>query len=151
MKTVVIGPERGHWVTWMFERYATGEWTAGMIKDEFDKRGVTTVTRPNRPSRPIAHSHITSMLQNRYYTGAVSSKVSSTPAATQPSSAKRSSLRSSGSARPATRAARSRVHNHYLKGSVYCGQCGEPLTFEKTRNRVGTVYDYFYCLGRQRL
>ncbi|AZZ83457.1 hypothetical protein C5O27_00445 [Gordonia alkanivorans] len=44
-----------------------------------------------------------------------------------------------------------RVHNHYLKGSVYCGQCGEPLTFEKTRNRVGTVYDYFYCLGRQRL
>lgn len=44
-----------------------------------------------------------------------------------------------------------RVHNHYLKGSVYCGQCGEPLTFEKTRNRAGNIYDYFYCLGRQRL
>ncbi|PZE75444.1 hypothetical protein DEI82_08360 [Curtobacterium sp. MCBD17_019] len=41
-------------------------------------------------------------------------------------------------------------HTHYLKGSLYCGQCGEPLTFEQSRNRVGNLYDYFYCLGRQR-
>lgn len=32
---------------------------------------------------------------------------------------------------------------------LHCGNCGEPLTFERTRNRVGEQYDYFYCLGRQ--
>ena len=42
-----------------------------------------------------------------------------------------------------------RAHRHYLKGSVYCGECGEPLTFERTRNHQGVLYDYFYCLGRQ--
>lgn len=46
---------------------------------------------------------------------------------------------------------RPRVHSHYLKGTLYSGNCGEPLTFEQSRNRVGTLYDYFYCLGRQRL
>lgn len=41
------------------------------------------------------------------------------------------------------------VRTHYLKGSVFCGQCGEPLSLEYSRNRVGTLYRYFYCLGRQ--
>lgn len=44
-----------------------------------------------------------------------------------------------------------RVHNHYLKGSVYCGDCGEPLTYERTRNHAGNYYEFFYCLGRQHL
>ncbi|QHC69893.1 zinc ribbon domain-containing protein [Rathayibacter sp. VKM Ac-2801] len=44
-----------------------------------------------------------------------------------------------------------RVHWHYLKGTLYCGQCGEPLTFEQSRNRADNLYGYFYCLGRQRL
>ncbi|WP_425269615.1 recombinase family protein [Gordonia alkanivorans] len=152
VKTVVVDPERGQWVTWMFERYATGEWTAGMIKDEFDKRGVTTVTRPNRPSRPIAHSHITAMLQNRYYTGAVRFEGVEYPGS-HPALVSETLFAEVQRVRQARHQSREkpRVHNHYLKGSVYCGQCGEPLTFEKTRNRVGTVYDYFYCLGRQRL
>ncbi|WP_397485481.1 recombinase family protein [Rhodococcus sp. SBT000017] len=152
VKTVVIDPERGHWVTWMFERYATGEWTAGMIKDEFDKRGVTTVTRPNRPSRPIAHSHITSMLQNRYYTGAVRFEGVEYPG-NHPALVSEALFAEVQRVREARHQSREkpRVHNHYLKGSVYCGQCGEPLTFEKTRNRAGNIYDYFYCLGRQRL
>ena len=42
-----------------------------------------------------------------------------------------------------------RVWSQYLKGSVFCGQCGEPLSFAQSRNRSGTVYDYFICLGRQ--
>lgn len=151
-KNVVVDPERGHWVAWMFERYATGEWTAGMIKEEFDKRGVTTVTRPNRPSRPIAHSHITSMLQNRYYTGAVRFEGVEYPG-NHPALVSEALFAEVQRVREARHQSREkpRVHNHYLKGSVYCGQCGEPLTFEKTRNRAGNIYDYFYCLGRQRL
>lgn len=30
VRTVVVDPERSPWVTWMYERYATGEWTVGM-------------------------------------------------------------------------------------------------------------------------
>jgi len=42
-----------------------------------------------------------------------------------------------------------RVHNHYLKGTVRCGGCGSRLCITHTRNRWGTLYVYFFCLGRQ--
>lgn len=43
-----------------------------------------------------------------------------------------------------------RVHHHYLKGSVFCGTCGSRLGISHPRNGQGNLYDYFYCLGRQR-
>ena len=39
-------------------------------------------------------------------------------------------------------------HPHYLKGSIYCGQCGAWMGISNITNRWGTVYPYFYCLGR---
>lgn len=152
VKVVEIDPDRGHWVTWAYEQYATGEWTAGMIKAEFDKHGVMTRPRPNRPSRPIALSNINMMLKNRYYTGKVSFEgveydgrhpalISETLFA---------EVQRVKQARHQSRE-KPRIHNHYLKGSVFCGECGEPLTYERTRNRASNTYEYFYCLGRQRL
>lgn len=43
---------------------------------------------------------------------------------------------------------RERVHRHYLKGTVYCGQCGSRLSYGRSRGRGGRVYEYFVCLGR---
>jgi hypothetical protein len=43
---------------------------------------------------------------------------------------------------------RQRKHNHYLKGSIYCGRCGSRLSFSRSRGRSGATYDYFFCLGR---
>ena len=40
------------------------------------------------------------------------------------------------------------VHDHYLKGTVYCGQCGERLIITNAKNRHGNVYPYFVCSGR---
>ena len=43
-----------------------------------------------------------------------------------------------------------RVHEHYLKGSVYCGECGSRLCITKAVNRHGSEYLYFFCLGNYR-
>ena len=40
-------------------------------------------------------------------------------------------------------------HHHYLKGSVFCGDCGQRLIISNSKNRHGTVYPYFICVGRQ--
>ena len=40
------------------------------------------------------------------------------------------------------------IHDHYLKGTVYCGQCGSRLIICNSRNRHGKVYPYFVCSGR---
>jgi len=43
-----------------------------------------------------------------------------------------------------------KLHSHYLKGSVFCGECGERLIITMSKNRHGTVYPYFICVGRQK-
>lgn len=41
-------------------------------------------------------------------------------------------------------------HPHYLKNTVYCGHCGDHLGIEIVQNARGTLYPYFYCLGRKK-
>lgn len=43
---------------------------------------------------------------------------------------------------------RRRDHEHYLKGSIFCGQCGSRLIVTHAKGRGGT-YPYFICIGRQ--
>ncbi len=43
-----------------------------------------------------------------------------------------------------------RTRPHYLKGTVFCGQCGSRLCISYNRGRHGTEYDYFFCIGRQK-
>ncbi|WP_051143017.1 zinc ribbon domain-containing protein [Humibacter albus] len=44
---------------------------------------------------------------------------------------------------------RSRIHNHYLKSTVYCIECGRRLIIQNTRSKSGRVYQYFICSRRQ--
>ena len=46
---------------------------------------------------------------------------------------------------------RERVHNHFLKSTVVCGQCGSRLLVQNTKNGKGVLYPYFICARRQRL
>ena len=40
------------------------------------------------------------------------------------------------------------VHDHYLKGTVYGGQCGSRMMVTHAKNRHGSIYPYFVCAGR---
>jgi hypothetical protein len=42
------------------------------------------------------------------------------------------------------------VHSHYLKGSIWCGNCGSRLIFSRNKGKTGIHYDYFVCIGRHR-
>ncbi len=150
IRTVALDPERAKWVSWLYEMYATGEWTTAMLRDELTQRGVTTRPRPNRVGLPIANSHVNNILTNRYYIGYVKYDGVEYPGTHQKliteeafdAAQKVRTARAQSGEKP-------RVRSHYLKGSVFCGSCGEPLMFAQSRNRVGDLYDYFVCLGRQ--
>ena len=152
IKTVELDPDRSTWVPWIFEKYSTGEWTTSMIADELQRHAVETVPTPNRPRAPLATSHVAQILKNRYYLGYVRFD-----GVEYPGNHARLVSEPLFDTCQQVRAARHqsgqkpRVHAHYLKGSIFCGECGEPLTFELTRNRHGQYYEYFYCLGRQRM
>ncbi len=150
VRTVVLDDERAKWVKWLYERYATGEWTIGMLRDELEIQGVTTFARPKQPARSLSASMIHSILRNPYYTGVVTFGGAAYPGrheavVEEELWAKVESIRR-GRNRSKEKPV---VRTHYLKGSLFCGKCGEALTYEIARNRVGTYYAYFYCLGRQ--
>ncbi|WP_412973612.1 zinc ribbon domain-containing protein [Pseudoclavibacter sp. CFCC 13796] len=43
---------------------------------------------------------------------------------------------------------RKRAHDHYLKGSLFCGACGSHLQLEFLTNKQGHHYAYSVCSGR---
>ena len=151
VRTVAVDPERAPWVVWMFEQYATGEWTSAMLAEELASHKVTALPRPRSKGGPLAVSYVGSIIQNRYYTGVVTFEGVEYPGK-HPVLVSEELFQRVQAVRQGRVASqeRPRVHTHYLKGSVFCGECGEPLTFEQTRNGRGVYYDYFYCLGRQR-
>lgn len=40
------------------------------------------------------------------------------------------------------------IHDHYLKCSVFCGQCGSRLIVCNAKSSQGTIYPYFVCSSR---
>lgn len=40
------------------------------------------------------------------------------------------------------------MHEHYLEGTVFCGQCGSRLIVCNAKSIQGTIYPYFVCGSR---
>lgn len=149
VRTVEIDPERAKLVAWAFMVYASGEWTTNQLHAELTARGLRTPATPRRPSRPIGKSSIHRMLTNPYYKGNVRYQGVTYKGTHQPLVPPevwyqgQTVLRTHRSAADA-----SQVHDHYLKGTVFCGQCGSRLLVCNTKNRHGNVYPYFVCANK---
>lgn len=150
IRTVTLDPDRAEHVRWIFDAYASGEWTMTQIREELERRGITSLPRPKRPPKPMATSHIENILSNRYYLGFVKFEGAWHPGRHEPLIDEETWEKVQ-----AVRAGRVRSrekpqqHPHYLKGTLYCGHCGDMLGIEIVRNGTGTRYPYFYCLGRK--
>ncbi len=151
VRTVLIDDERADTVRRIYQAYSTGEWTLAQIRDELAGQGVRSLPRPNKPSRPLAISHLRSILSNRYYVGVVVFEGVEHPGR-HPALIPEDLWHRVQAVMEARfqSAEKPRKHPHYLKGSVYCGQCGHVLGIEHVKNRQGIDYPYFYCLGRQK-
>ena len=113
------------------------------------ERGLTS--RPSRKAeaKPLGANRLQNLLRNDYYIGIVRYCGKTYPGRHEPlisfSLFERvqtllDSRRLSGE--------RTRIHRHYLKGTLFCDECGGRLIFSRNRGRGG-VYDYFVCRGKQ--
>lgn len=154
VRTVAVDPERGPLVALAFELYATGRYTVEQLQDELTTRGLRT--RPGKhPACPVSTSKLYVMLRDRYYLGYVSYEGEEfqgrheplvTPELFERVQAVLDAKSASGE--------RQRVHHHYLKGSLWCGECHDQgrsfrLIVQRTVGRNQQEYFYFFCRGRQ--
>lgn len=149
VRTVVVDPERGPHITWAFEAYATGEYSLSRLLHELTERGLRTVPSRKRPSRPLQRSYLANLLRSRYYLGyvpfnGVEYKGEHEPLVTP------EVFEQVQAVLDANRQGEKRQkHHHYLKSTVWCEHCESRLCFARCRGHGG-LYDYFFCLGKQR-
>jgi len=160
INTVHIDPERAPFVKLAFELYATRDKTFQDIADELTDRGLHTGPTQRRAAGPISDSKIQQMLRDRYYLGEVRYKGETYPGRHEPLITEdlfnqvQELMDERGYARE--RRKRRKRHDHYLKGTIWCGQCRleqhvkRRMILMRTTGRHGTAdYGYFFCRGVQ--
>ncbi len=149
-RTVEVDPERGPLMAWAFEAYAAGDWSLRTLLEEVTARGLTTTETARMPSKPLVISHFLQLLRHPYYKGIVRYRGVEYPGSHEPLVSEDTWNKVQQRLTAANTAGdKHKKHYHFLKGSVFCGQCGERLIITNTKNRHGTVYPYFVCVGRQ--
>ena len=150
IRTIVLHPEHADHVRWAFEAYATGDYTVRTLTTALKERGLRTSRSHREPPKPMSPSKVAYMLRNVFYVGVVEWKGEQYPGRHEPLVTPEvwgkvqeilSSRDQSGE--------RQRLHQHYLKGTVFCARCKRRLGFLVATGRNGGKYDYFFCYGRQ--
>jgi hypothetical protein len=71
VKTVIFDPDRAPHVKWVFEQYATGQWSISTLRDALEERGFKSRTTRKLVGKPISSSQLHRMLTHPYDKGQV--------------------------------------------------------------------------------
>ena len=151
VRTVELDQERAPLLRLAFSEYATGNWTVSQLAKHLAGLGLDVPATPSKPARPITKGRLHTLLRHPYYKGVVQFQGVEYAGKHEPLvdeetwQAVQAVLDSHRSGE------RERMHNHFLKSTVVCGQCGSRLLVQNTKNGKGVLYPYFICARRQRL
>ncbi|WP_338110371.1 recombinase family protein [Pseudoglutamicibacter albus] len=149
LRIVEPDPTRAEIVKWAFEAYATGNYSTAMLREALIDRGLTTPPTPKRPARPPALSTVQKMLSNPYYKGSVSFRGATYDGIHEPLVGPEVWYRvQSVLGAKQVSGEKTQTHDHYLKDTVFCGECGSRLMVTNAKSRRGVIYPYFICAGR---
>ena len=151
IRIVITDVDRASLVRWAFTAYATGNYTMQEITDELDERGLRYEPSRKLSARPMAKNAVNNMLRNRYYLGMVSYEGVLYPGRHEPlvDEATFEAVQAIMTARTLS-GEKPKQRPHYLKGRLFCGYCGTRLGISFSKGHQGTIYPYFYCIGRQK-
>lgn len=155
VNTIDVDPVRAPLIQWAFEQYATGDYSTIRLAEALAEQGLTTRKSAKWPERPLSRSQLSIILRDPYYLGMVTFKDQVYPGRHSAiiETALFERVQEVMNAR-LKRGQRDRVHSHFLRGMLLCGQCDAAgrehrLIFSQARNRHGELFDYYLCRGRQ--
>ena len=151
-----LDPDRHHFVTLAFELYASGEYSISRLVNELYRLGLRSYPTRRYPEGKVGTAALQRLLRNPYYAGQLIYKRGTPdqevyegrhPRLIDPETFARVQARLDekrvAGERPQTR-------HHYLRGSVFCGDCGHRLVYGLSRGKSGQRYPYFFCVSRAR-
>jgi site-specific DNA recombinase len=151
VRTVERDPERAPLIKLAFDLYATGRFSLNELVTLLEAKGLRSRGNRRYSPRALNHSSLHAILSNRYYAGWVTYRGQTHRGRHEPLvsqtqfdqvQAVLQAHRLSGE--------RERKHApHYLKGTLYCDDCGLRLTYSRNSGNGG-AYEYFVCTNKQR-
>ena len=151
VRTVALDEERAPLVRLAFTEYATGNWTVRQLADHLNTLGLTIPPTPRRCAKPITTTRLHKILRHPYYKGTISFQGVEYAGAHEPLVDEETWSQVQAMLDSHRYGERQRIHNHFLKSTVVCGQCGARLSVQNAKNSKGTIYPYFVCARRCRL
>ncbi len=147
-------PERAPFLTLAFQLYGSGEYSIPQLEAELYRLGLRSRPRTSRPPQKVNSSSLQRILRDAYYAGWVVYKRGTPeqetfsgrhePLIDQDTFDRVQNLLDA----KRTAGERPQIHRHYLKGSIFCGSCGQRLSFGISTGRNGRKYAYFFCSAR---
>lgn len=150
IRTVELDPERAPLMRVAFTEYATGQWTVRTLADHLSGLGLTVPATPSKPAKPITANRLHTLLRHPYYKGIVTFQGVEYPGQHEALVSAETWQTVQDILVSHRNGERERIHTHFLRSAVVCGQCGARLLVQNAKNRSGTVYPYFVCARRHR-
>ena len=151
IRTIALDEERAPLVRLAFTEYATGNWTVRQLAEHLNNRGLTIPPTPRRCAKPITTTRLHKILRHPYYKGTISFQGVEYAGTHEPLVDEETWSQVQAMLDSHRYGERQRIHNHFLKSTVVCGQCGARLSVQNAKNSKGTIYPYFVCARRCRL
>lgn len=123
-RTVALDKERAPLIKLAFEEYATGNWTVEDLAEHLAACGLTTRATPRVPSAPVTRKTLYQVLANPYYKGVVVYKDVEYVGTHQPLVSVDTWQQVQDVMASHVNGERTRDHPYFLKGSLYCRNCG---------------------------
>jgi len=149
IRTVAIDEEQAPLVLLAFELYATGQYSIIRLVQVLSDRGLRHRPRRHGPARPVSRAQLHRLLSNPYYCGYIVYEGIRYAGRHQALVSEELFRRVQAVLAEHRAGERQRVHNHYLKGLLWCARCERRMIFNRASNGHGGQYDYYFCRGRQ--
>ena len=146
---VELDEERAPLIKLAFEEYATGNWSLSSLAEHMTDLGLTTLATRKLPTRPITKKILDNIFNNPYYKGIVTYNGAEYSGKHEPIINNATWDQVQEILRSHINGERTRIHEHYLKSTVYCGKCGARLIIHNAKSGSGSIYPYFVCSAKQ--